>query len=262
MTETNPHGSFLWYELMTTDPEAAAAFYRDLVGWTVHDFAGGEVDYRLFARGETDVAGLMRLPEGVAATGTGPGWLGYLAVDDVDEAARRVAAAGGVVHAPPRDIPGVGRFAFVADPQGAPYYVMRGSQQGESRSFRPGAVGHVSWNELATSDPDGAAAFYGELYGWQEGDTMPMGEMGVYQMLTLGDGPFGAVMRTPGDDPPRWTYYFQVDDVDDALARARRHPVTIQHGPAEVPGGDFILIGTDPQGATFAVVGPRTHEES
>lgn len=258
---TNRHGRFLWYELLTTDPDAAAAFYSDVVGWKVRHFAESQEDYRVFSAGGTDVAGMMRLP--AEASGSGPVWLGYLAVDDVDAAAEDVAAAGGAIHMAPQDIPGVGRFAFVADPQGTPFYVMRGRGDGESRSFEPSTPGHVSWNELSTTDPVAALDFYAGRFGWQKGDAMPMGEMGTYQLVTQGAAPFGAVMKAPDPgDRPHWTYYVHVDDLDAATARARRHDVSILHGPAEVPGGDHILIATDPQGAMFALVGPRTSQES
>lgn len=254
------HGSFLWYELLTTDFEAAAAFYGDLLGWEIRDSGQPQMDYRLCAAGGTDVAGMMTLPAGAA--GMGPVWLGYLAVEEVDEAARQVVAAGGEILMPPQDIPGVGRFAFLADPQGAPFYVMRGEGEGDSTSFQRKTPGHVSWNELATTDPEAAFDFYAGRFGWSKGEAMDMGEMGTYQILTQGDQQLGAVMKAPEGRPARWTFYFNVDDIDAALARARRRDATILHGPAEVPGGDLILIGTDPQGANFALVGPRTTQES
>ncbi|HEX2252613.1 MAG TPA: VOC family protein [Thermoanaerobaculia bacterium] len=261
---TNPHGSFLWYELLTTDPQAAAAFYGGLLGWQVRDGGQSDLDYRLLSAGGTDVAGLMALPPGAAGSGMGPGWLGYLAVEDVDAAVRGVEAARGTVLMPPQDIPGIGRFAFVADPQGAPFYVMRGEGEGDSRSYAPDTPGHVGWNELTTSDPQAAFVFYSSLFGWRKGDAMEMGAMGVYQILALqdGDAPFGALMPPPdGAAPTRWTFYFSVDDIDAATVRATAGGAAIQHGPSEVPGGDFIILGTDPQGAAFALVGPRNAKE-
>ena len=115
----NPHGSFIWYELMTTDAAAAGRFYGEVVGWTVGERGvSGVSDYRIFSAGEAAVAGLMTLPAGAAEGGMRPGWFGYIGVDDVDAAVAGITAAGGAIHMPAMDLPGVGRLAMVADPQG------------------------------------------------------------------------------------------------------------------------------------------------
>src|SRR5215210_8558123 len=104
--------TFVWYELMTTDADAAEAFYRDVIGWTTHD-AG--MRYTILSAGEAGVGGIMTLPAEACAAGARPGWIGYIGVDDVDAYAARVEQAGGAIHKPAEDIPGVGRFAVVAD---------------------------------------------------------------------------------------------------------------------------------------------------
>jgi len=255
----NAHGAFIWYELMTTDADAAAAFYGDVLGWSCRPFepddAGG---YRLFSTGETEVAGLMVLPPEGDCPGGAPGWIGYIGVDDVDAAAADLAADGASELVPPTDIPGVGRFAVIADPQGAVFTIMRGAMEGESRAFSPHGIGHCQWNELSTADPQAALAFYGRHFGWEKGETMPMGEMGDYQMLDLGGHSFGAVMRaTPQQPQPGWLFYFGVADIDAATRKATAGGGAVLHGPAEIPGGDFIVVADDPQGARFALVGPR-----
>ena len=255
----NKHGDFIWYELMTSDPAAAERFYGAVLGWRTRLAAeGAPVDYRIFGTGEADVAGLMAVPAEAAAAGMRPRWLGYVGVDDVDAAAAEIVRAGGAQHVPPTDIPGVGRFALVADPQGAAFYVMRGGTEGTSASFAPGKTGHCYWNELATTDQEAALAFYTAHFGWQRGDAMPMGEAGEYRFITHGGGPLGAVMaRMPGGPPPAWTFYFGVADIDAAAAAVWGAGGTVHHGPAEVPGGMFIIVGGDPQGAVFGLVGPR-----
>lgn len=255
----NPHGSFIWYELLTTDPDDAAAFYGELIGWTVRAHEGGGVDgYRIFEAADGGVAGLMRMPSEATAAGARPGWFGYVGVDDVDRTTAAAEAAGATVTAPPQDLPGVGRFAMISDPGGAPLYLMRGASDQPSRSFAPELYGHCSWNELSSDDPAGAIAFYKGLFGWTEGECMPMGEMGDYQMLDLGGRSFGAVMRRTPDGPPSaWQFYFYVPGIDAAAARAKAAGATIFYGPSEIPGGDVILIGADRQGAMFALVGPR-----
>src|ERR1044071_4984135 len=144
---TNPHGSFIWYELITRDPEAAAAFYGPVLGWSVKPSGHPGMDYRLIDAGDGEVGGMMAPPTPDAPSG----WLGYIGVDDVDRTAADVVAAGGTQLMPPTDIPDVGRFALLADPQGVIFYVMRGASDQDSQAFamRPG---HCGWNELSTSD--------------------------------------------------------------------------------------------------------------
>lgn len=162
----NKHGDFIWYELMTSDTAAAERFYGAILGWRTRPAAeGSPVDYRIFRAGEADVAGFMAIPADAAAAGMRPGWLGHIGVDDVDAMATAVLEAGGRQHVSPTDIPGVGRFALMADLQGIPFYVMRGMTEGASTSFAPGKTGHCHWNELATTDQEAALAFYTGRFG-------------------------------------------------------------------------------------------------
>lgn len=253
----NSDGDHIWYELLTTDPDAAADFYGNVVGWMVRDAGmGGSMDYRLFAAPEADIGGLMKLPQGAPM---GPGWLGYVGVGDVDAKTKQVTELGGEVHMPPQDIPGVGRFSMVADPQGVVFYVMRGASEEKSTAFKPMAEGHCGWNELVTSDQAGALDFYGRLFGWEKGDAMPMGEMGDYRFIQHGGEMIGAVMNRPKDaPPPMWNYYFRVTGIDAAVDRIRGSGGTVTFGPMEVPGGDWVVNGVDPQGVMFGLVGSKT----
>jgi hypothetical protein len=253
----NPHGSFIWYELLTADPDAAAAFYGEVIGWTAASADQPGVDYRIFSAGGTPVAGHMKLPDGAAEMGMRPGWLGYIGVDDVDAAVASIVGSGGKVHMPAMDMEGVGRMALVADPQGVPFYVMRGESEEASTSFAPKEAGRCNWNELSTPDPDGALAFYTARFGWEKGDVMPMGEMGGYQFINHGGGMIGAIMSNPPGRPAGWNFAFGVRDIDGAPARITAGGGTVQHGPIEVPGGDFVVMASDPHGAAFMVVGPR-----
>jgi len=110
-------GAFSWNELMTSDPAAAKTFYAALFGWEFQDMAMGEMTYAVVKAGGQDVGGLMRTPP--EAGGAPPQWGVYVTVADVDATARRAAALGGKVLVPPRDIPEVGRFCVLQDPQGA-----------------------------------------------------------------------------------------------------------------------------------------------
>lgn len=260
-TTANPHGSFIWYELLTSDLDAAADFYGDLIGWTAADSGQPDMDYRIFSADGVGVAGLMKLPDGAAQAGMRPGWLGYIGVDDVDAAVADITGAGGSVHMPAMDIANVGRIAMVADPQGVLFYVMRGASPEASTAFAQQS-GHCAWNELSTSDQAGALAFYTGRFGWRKGDVMPMGEMGDYQFIDHGGGMIGAIMTRPAEGPPPgWRFYFQVPDIDVATATLKRGGGIVHAGPMEIPGGEFAVVASDPQGAGFGLVGPRKRGE-
>lgn len=258
MTMANPHGSFLWYELMTSDRAAAARFYQAVVGWEVKTFPGGGHDYQLFSRDGVETGGLMDLPA-EACDRARPGWMGYIAVDSVDRTAAAAEAAGGAVAIPPSDIPEVGRFAVLQDPQGGVFAVMRGAMEGESRAFAQDRLGHCHWNELNSTGPEAALDFYLPLFGWDRGDAMTMEGCGTYQFLDQGGRSFGAVMpqQQPGA-PSAWLFYFGVADIDRAAQAVTQSGGSVMVAPTEVPGGLFVLVAADPQGAVFGLVGRRS----
>jgi predicted enzyme related to lactoylglutathione lyase len=251
-----PKGRFNWYELMTTDVEAAKAFYGSVVGWTMQPFPGGN-DYTLLNVGETGVGGIMALPKEARDAGAKPSWLGYIAVDDTDAAAKRVAAAGGTIHMPPGDIPGVGRFAMVADPQGAAFYLITPASRETPPAPPMGAPGRIGWRELYTSDWQAALAFYEEQFGFAKTDAMDMGPMGIYLLFTDDGGDASGGMMNSPMGQVAWLYYFNVEGIDSAMERVKAGGGQILMGPQEVPGGGWIAQGIDPQGAMFALLGPR-----
>jgi predicted enzyme related to lactoylglutathione lyase len=257
----NQHGDFIWYELLTSDAEAAADFYGAVTGWKARDAGMPDISYSLFSSPEgADIGGLLTLTEGMKAGGARPGWFAYVGVDDVDQTVRAVQEAGGVVQMPPTDIPGVGRLAMVTDPQGAPFYVMRGASDEPSLAFasdRP-RIGHCAWNELSTADPDAARQFYGDIFGWTKDGEMSMGELGAYEFWRNKSGLFGAVMPLmPGHRVSAWGFYFRVPDIDAAVRSITERGGAIIQGPTEIPGGEFSINAADPQGAYFGLVGPR-----
>ena len=256
----NRQGDFLWYELMTSDADAAEKFYGAVVGWSSGKAVESDKDYRQFSMHNNNVAGLLPLTPEMMGSGAQPCWLGYIGVDDVDEKAASIVGDGGAIHMEPQDIPGVGRFALVADPQGVFFYIMKGEEGTTSTSFAATEpmVGHCAWNELATSDPDAAVAFYTSHFGWRQEGDMDMGPMGKYQFLYQGEGMVGAVMpKMPELPVPAGSYYFRVPDIDAAVATIKAGGGQILQEPIEIPGGDFSLSALDPQGAAFALVGAR-----
>jgi len=254
---TNRHGEFIWYELMTTDVEAARAFYEPVVGWKIGAASAMPgTDYRMIAGSDgAEIAGALALDEEMRAGGARPVWVGYIAVDDVDATAQAIPAMGGQVHVPPQDIPGVGRFAMASDPHGAPFYVMRGTVEGgSSTAFSVDGIGHCGWNELSSPDQKTALQFYTGLFGWTNPESMPMGEMGDYHFLCVDDLRIGASMEDKSH-PAHWRHYFRVPSVGVATRAIEAGQGQVLHGPHEVPGGDIIIIAVDPQGAQFALVG-------
>jgi predicted enzyme related to lactoylglutathione lyase len=252
------HGRFVWHELMTTDMEAAKAFYGSVVGWGTQDTPMPGMNYSLFMLGDTHVAGLMNLPEEACRMGAPPSWIGYVAVDDVDASAEQAKRLGGVVHVPPRDIPDVGRFSVIADPQGATLALFRSSRPGQDQPSEMMTPGRVGWYELLTSNWETAFAFYSEMFGWQKADAIPMGEMGVYQLFSAGGPPIGGMFNKPPMIPVSfWLYYIAVSDIDAVATRVTSGGGQIMMGPMQVPGGAWIVQGRDPQGAMFALVGQR-----
>jgi uncharacterized protein len=247
---------FVWYELMTSDAKAAESFYRKVVGWNAQDASQGDMKYTALLAGEAPVAGLMTLPKEACDAGARPGWLGYIGVDDVDAYAGRVTKAGGKIHVPPTDIPNVGRFAMVADPQGVTFNLFKPSAEMSRPAADPATPGIVGWHELLAVDGERAFGFYAGLFGWTKAEAIDMGEMGVYQIFAIAGAQAGGMMTKMPDTPaPFWLYYFNVDAVDAAIARVTDGGGRIIMGPHQVPGGSWIVQCFDPQGAMFALVG-------
>jgi len=260
----NPSSSFIWYELMTPDLDAAKAFYDAVVGWNIEAQSQFPNGYRMIGRSDGGFAGgVLPLNDEMQQHGARPTWLGYLYVDDVDATAAAVERAGGKTFMAPFDIPNIGRVAMVADPSGAPFYIMKpippeGQPDAQSDVFSVDQPQRVRWNELSTTDPEGAVDFYRGQFGWgQEGD-MDMGEMGKYRFIQNGPTTIGAIMQKPPQLPvSRWTYYVGVDDIDRAVGAIKSGGGQVLNGPMEIPGGEFALNAMDPQGAPFGLVGPR-----
>lgn len=248
-----PH-SFFWYDVMTTDVNAAGKFYSDVVGWGVQD--SGSPGYTLFTVDGRGVAGLMPIPEEARAAGIPPCWTGYIAVDDVDATAERIAREGGKLLHGPIEIPGVIRLAVVMDPQGAGFIVAKGLVHDAPAELPPGTPGTAGWRELYAADGQAAFAFYEKLFGWTNAGTHDMGVMGMYQLFATGGAAVGGIMTKPPQmpAPPHWMYYFNVTSIDTAAARVRTGGGRILNGPMEVPGGQWIVQCMDPQGAGFALV--------
>jgi predicted enzyme related to lactoylglutathione lyase len=255
------HGHFVWYELLTPDPQAAEAYYSSVIGWGTLPTPGQDGPYTLFTVGETPVCGLMKLPDEARKLGAPPHWMGYVVVEDVDTSTNAALQLGATIYVEPRDIPKICRFSVIADPQKAAIGMMAWSGPADaagSDSGAPAVPGRIGWHELLTSDFEQGYCFYQSLFGWQKAESLDAGDIGVYQVFATGGQLAGGMFNKPEDIPANfWLYYFNVDDFDAAVDRVRTFGGEIVHGPMEVPGGSWIVQARDPQGALFALVGQR-----
>ena len=145
---TSRIGTFVWHENVTTDPKRAQEFYTELFGWDIEVFKTDELEYPMISVDGQVHGGFPPVQEG-----TPPGWAGNVAVEDVDATVEKAKAAGGKLIHGPQDIPQVGRFAVLADPQGA---VIVGFQ---SEGEPPQTAGVFVWDELGTQDVEAAEQF-------------------------------------------------------------------------------------------------------
>jgi predicted enzyme related to lactoylglutathione lyase len=260
MTEApSQTGKFVWYEYMGDDLKAAVEFYTGVVGWSAKDAGMGfGFAYEILSAGSTMVGGMMTVPDEAKAMGAKPGWLGYIRVEDVDKALPKLIAAGGKVFKSPADIPGVGRFAVVSDPDGAVFMLFKEAGGNPPPPPPPGTPGLIGWRELHAGDGAKAFAFYSGQFGWKKDRDFDMGPMGVYHIFDSGHGEQGGIFtKTPQTPAPSWLYYFNVDAIDSAAERVKAKGGRIINGPMETPNGRWILQGLDPQDAMFALVAPK-----
>lgn len=246
------HGQFVWYELMTSNAAGARAFYPAVSGWGAEDWPHSQ--YTMWTAGGIPLGGIVQLRPDQLQQGMRSAWMPYIEAGDVDETARKAAAIGGRVLFGPHDIPGTGRFAVLADPQGAVFAIYHSLSPSEG--FDGDAIpGRFSWHELTTTDHRAAMEFYRRLFGWEPTGSFEMPE-GTYQMYGMKGKPFGGMSnRTSdmGNVPPHWLCYIAVLDVARAAAAAKRAGGKVVQAPMVVPDGGTIAVLTDPQGAMFAL---------
>ena len=246
-------GRPVWYELMTTDMKAAESFYKAVVGWTTEPFAGAGQPYTALNRnGKIGIGGILNRPAQVKAP---PFWAMYIAVPKLEDAVSHITRLGGRAHTDVIAIPEVGRLRLMEDPQSATFYIIEPASP-ERRPEGPAEIGDASWRELMTTDMAAAMRFYTEVFGWQPGEAMDMGQMGTYQIFNRPQGQIGGIMNRPpemANVPPNWQIYFRVPDVDAAARRVTAEGGTILNGPMDVPDGDRIVNAQDPQGAAFGL---------
>ena len=244
------NGHFVWYEHLTKNPKAAIAFYSEVTGWKTQPFGEGS-DYTMWVGSQGPLGGVMTLPEEAAKMGAPPHWTGHVQVADVDAATATAKKLGGKVYKEPSDIPTVGRFSIVADPQGASLCLFKPEKPMAAHEAKQG---EMCWHELMTSDSAAALKFYSEVCGWKLMTEMEMGPMGTYRIFGVGERQLGGMMNAPKGVPmpPAWIYYIEMDDLDAAVTRAKQNGAKLMNGPTDVPGGRIAQLA-DQQGAFFAL---------
>lgn len=249
MSNAEVLGRFVWHELMTSDTAAAAVFYPKVLAWRTAP--SNMPGYTIWMAGQTQIGGLMAQPAGGGAP---PHWLIYVGTPNVDATCTQAQGLGARLCKAPQDIPNVGRFAVLADPQGATFAVFTPAAGAPPPGATP-TQGGFSWHELATTDVAAALRFYGELFGWRKGPGHDMGSgRGVYQLFEHAGTQVGGIHAVPGSaSAPTWLSYVQVADSSRAVTAAKAAGGSLVHGPMEVPGGSWIAVMTDPQGGAFAV---------
>jgi predicted enzyme related to lactoylglutathione lyase len=238
-----------WVDTLQPDPRAAMAFYRGVFGWEPAE--ADHVEYFVGRLRGRDVAGIAAQPPD---TPRAPSWLTYVRVDSADAAAAAAQAVGGTVEAGPFDVPPAGRMAALADPAGARFCVWEpGERQGAQLVNEPSAW---AMSMLNTPDPEGAAAFYGELFGWT---TEAFGPITMFRLPGYVGGPpeqpvsrevVAAMM--PGDGPAHWSVDFWIADADAAAAAAAQLGGRVVSPPADSPLFRSAVLA-DPSGVMFSV---------
>jgi len=246
MTKTYRIGQFVWRELMSTDVAASLRFYTEAFGWKSETIKmPGDTDYTMFKAGDASVAGMMKNP----APGVPAFWSSSVSVEDVDATAGRVTEAGGKVIVPPMDAGGMGRYAGFMDPQGAIVNAWKGNDGDMPAPERPG-VGMFCWEQLNTTAPAEALAFYQKVFGWTN---KPFGGGGDMKVFEAGPASVASVMQNPPGVPPHWLAYVVVDRLAAAYDRVKAQGGKVMVEKIEVPTVGTIGVIQDNVGAVIGV---------
>lgn len=263
MPSIHPFGTFCWYDLMSSDPAKAKAFYAKLLGWSFRDDdMGGGMIYSHCLRPKADgspgeVAGMGQLPPDMQAAGVPSNWTPAVHVPDCAAACAKATELGATVIAGPMEIPGpngavIGHYGVFRDPQGGHCCVWQSGLH-TGADFKDGEEGTGCWTELSSTDLAGSKDFYGKLFGWDicEGKA---GDEPYIELKTAGTW-VGGMMATkaPAGVPSFWLAYFAVPDVDKSVALALEMGAAPMFEAMNIPGIGRIAGLMDPTGAGFAL---------
>ena len=243
-------GTFSWADLTTTDQEDAKRFYSGLFGWETEDSPVGDgVVYTMAKLDGRDVGAISPQPRQQREAGVPAMWNSYITVTSANEALERARELGATVHAPAFDVLDAGRMGVVQDPQGA--YFMVWEPRANIGAGLVNAHGALSWNELASPDPEASASFYSRLFDWSA-EAMP-GVDPPYLVIKRSDGHTNGGIRTAAStEPCYWLVYFGTDDLEGSLAKVQDLGGVALVDPIAIGTGRFAVV-QDPQGAVFAL---------
>ncbi|MEZ5977793.1 MAG: VOC family protein [Planctomycetota bacterium] len=246
-----PHfGYFCWHDYVSPATAKGSAYYGELLGWKTWDMPLGDTTYTFLKANDDDQSTFGGLEE--ADGGARSRWRSYVAVEDLDAMVARTAELGGKVVQPPREIPGIGRHALVADPTGAVLALYQGNEPRPAREGMTEAM--PCWMELLSQDAKGSVAFLTALLGWTT-RTKQVDGGHDYTMLMQGDLGVGGVMQAPTKEiPSHWYPFFMTGDLAAAHERATRLGGTSCMPPTEIGDGmgSFAIVN-DPNGAVFGL---------
>lgn len=253
-TEFDP-GTFAWVDINSTDIDQSVAFFSELFDLeTTQVPVPDSPPYVLMKKDGKQAWGGYPLPEEMKAQGTPSIFLSYVSVPDVAAAVEKAGTLGGNTLVEPMDVGGGTRVAVVADPTGAAIGLI--SPPDEPQTIVANEHGTLLWNELLTNDVDAARTFYTTLFGWQAAD-MDMADGRTYTVFKDGDKTRAggmAIREEWGEMPPNWFVYFQVDDVDRIVAKAKELGGSTPMEPMDVPQVGRMAQVADPTGAVCAVM--------
>ena len=252
-------GEFCWFDIVTSDPDRTARFYRAVMDWELRTW--DPVGYRMFGAADgTSVGGMRRLGGSV---GTGLGhthWLGVIQVKDCEAAVARALELGATQASEVATLTGIGHHCVLLDPSGIPFAVFSGNAE---LPKHPSPLGHVTHVELRGGAEDIEGGFYHQLFGWSSLGEVDLGQRGVRNLFGLA-GTSTCVASARLGSPPRWTFTVRVAEVRESLAVVSRFGGQVLMSPraAMVPGSpgpsrDFLVATcADPDGAEFSVIAP------
>jgi predicted enzyme related to lactoylglutathione lyase len=250
----------VWHDLNTKDLEGSKKFYGEIFNWKLEGSANGPY---LHITAGTQMIGGMRQMDAKEQMPTS--WLAYVAVDDVAATVTNITAAGGKVFMPTTTMPNVGTFAVTADPSGGVFAPWKSARAGEDveQTTLP-APFTFAWDELMSTNPAAAGAFYEKVFGWKP-RTMDMGGGMTYTLLdrpgvknAKGDqASAGGMMKSPEGVPYSfWLPYVAVDNADSVSQRAARLGATVTVPPTDIPNVGRFACWMDPQQAAIAILQP------
>ena len=239
-------GAPCWIDLYSSDTDKASAFYGELFGWTAQppqeEFGG----YFVYTKDGKAVAGCMHNDGSMSLPDA---WGIHLMTDDVQRVAKETSAQGGSVEMGPMDVAENGSSVMIKDPGGS---IIGAWQPNQQKGFElTGEAGAPAWFELHTGEYDRTVSFYREVFGW---DTHAMSDSPEFRYTTLGEGDSAlAGIMDDKEEPSGWNVYFEVPDVDAALARGAELGGKIV-SPAEAPPYGRLARAVDPTGTAFRLV--------